>query len=669
MLLVLPVIAFLLFYLSLREKGEEWRWALLGAAISCGTCVVAITELLSVPRWISPRLVALFWAVICAATFFHLRPLRRNSFTQTQTQSSNAQRSAIDNGDKWLFGGVALIVVIVAITAFVAPPDKWDAMDYHLPRVIMWMSNHSVRFYPTPDYCQLIYGSWSEYAMMHTRLLWGTDRFVNFVEFFSMLGALIAVSLIAQKLGAGPRGQLLAAVVCVTIPQGLLEASGPMNTYVVSFWIATTVAFFSRWNDEPTWLNTVCIGLAAGLAIFTKGTAYITLPFVLVACWLMGTRARRVLLLKRAAVLAGLILLINGPLFLRNYQFSGSPIGVPLPVSYPRVELSMAKLTVRGTAANILRNASMHLSTPSNSLNSRIEKAVRLVIRATGSDPDDPQQSWIGKRFHLNHFTSNESIEGNPLHLVLLLLAIGAVFYTGRQEIRRRWAMWYATGIVLSYILFCALLRWQQWSSRFQLTFFVLGAALIGLLLEKYLARQWATLICLVLLLPALSLSLTNRSRSLLPWSRVVDVYQPRPILYFSDYHEAVAPSYIAAASFVNHTGCGSVAIDSFTPDPQVKSGPDSFFVYPLLALIHADGRTRRVWYSGVHNLSSKYEKDVDHPAPCAVICLDCAEVPEKWKEYEDVGGRASVFGTLVVFSREGAIPNRRRVQTTLAAE
>lgn len=337
MLLILPVIAFVIFFLILRERGEEWRWALLGAAISCGTCVVAITELLSIPRLISRGPVALFWAVICTAGFFYLRSLKRSSLARVPPAA--AERTPRDVGEKWLLAGVAAIVLFVGITAIVAPPHKWDAMDYHLPRMVMWISNHSVRFYPTQDYCQLIYGSWSEYAMMHTQLLWGTDRFVNFVEFFSMLGALIAVSLIAQKLGAGPRGQLLAVVVCATIPQGLLEASGPMNTYVVSFWIATLVAFF--------------------------------------------------------------------------YEFSGSPIGVPLPVRYPRLELSMPKMTVRGTAANMLRNASMHLSTPSRGLNSRIEETLRSAIRATGTDPDDPEQSWIGKPYHMNQFTSNESIEGN----------------------------------------------------------------------------------------------------------------------------------------------------------------------------------------------------------------------------------------------------------------
>jgi hypothetical protein len=52
--------------------------------------------------------------------------------------------------------------------------------------------------------------------------------------------------------------------------------------------------------------------------------------------------------------------------------------------------------------------------------------------------------------------------------------------------------------------------------------------------------------------------------------------------------------------------------------------------VYPLLAQIHADGRTRSVWYSGVQNNTIRYAST---QTPCAVICLECARVPRKWEE------------------------------------
>jgi hypothetical protein len=78
-------------------------------------------------------------------------------------------------------------------------------------------------------------------------------------------------------------------------------------------------------------------------------------------------------------------------------------------------------------------------------------------------------------------------------------------------------------------------------------------------------------------------------------------------------------------------------------------------FVYPLLAQIHADGRTRSVWYTGVQNDTVRY---ASAQTPCAVICLECARVPKKWEEYRKIGGRASVFDYIVVFSDKGSFPN-----------
>jgi hypothetical protein len=646
LLLLLPAAAWFLFLLILRQRACDWRRAVLAATVISATCVVLGTEILSVPRLITRSGVAIFWLTICVVAFLYMRTGGRHSAPALR---SEPPAEGLDRATKACLLASAVIVLLVGITALIAPPDTWDALEYHLPRVSMWISNHNVGFFPTPDYCQLIYSPWSEYAIMHTELLWGTDRFVNVVEFFSLLGSLVAVSLIAKKLGAGPRGQALAALVCATIPEGILEASGPMNTYVVAFWMATAAAFLMEWNDNPTWLNLICAGLATGLAIFTKGTAYVLLPFVLLACWWMGTGRIRVLFLKRSAVFVLLILALNAPQYVRNYEFTGSPLGVPLPVKYPRTEFVMRRVSVRGTAANVLRNVSLHLCTPSRAVNERIERSVRFAIRGLGVDPDDPSQIWIGLPFHMNHFTSNEIIAGNPMHLILFVIFVGAVFWKAKERIRRRWAVLFALGILSSFVLFCALLRWQMWSSRYHLGLFVLGAGLCGMVLEKYLSPRLATGICVALLLPAMLFACTNRCRSLIPWKRVDDVYHPRAELYFTNEHESVAATYISAADFVNRLHCGNVAIDGHVSDPEIKGSPDSFFVYPFLALIHADGRTRKVWYTGVDNLSARYASEQSHPAPCAVVCLDCVNAPQKLREY-DADGR-SVFGNIAIFS------------------
>jgi len=654
MLLLLPVLAFIIFFLILRNQGLDWRRAALAAAIFCGTCVVATTEIASAANLVAPAVVAIFWSLICLAALVYFGLAKRGVFPSPQ--SPGTQRERLDRATQWLLAGAGVVVLLVGITAVVAAADTWDAMEYHLPRIVMWMSNHNVRFFPTPDYCQLIYGPWSEYAMMHTELLWGSDRFVNVVEWLSLLGSLLAASLIAEKLGAGPRGQALAAVACATIPEGVLEASGPMNTYVVSFWIAATVLFLMDSNDEPSWFNTVCVGLAAGLAVCTKGTAYVLLPFLVLACWLMGTMRTRILFLKRSALLLLLIFALNAPQYLRSYEFSGSPLGLPLPVKYPRTELVMDHITARGAAANLLRNISLHLCTPSRSLNSHTENLARRAIRLLGVSPDEPSQTWIGLPFHMNHFSSNEIIAGNPLHLILLLASVGFLLWRPKEGVRRRWALLYAAGIVTSFLFFCALLRWQMWSSRYHLPLFVLAAALIGLALEQYFPRPLANTAAIILLLFGAFFALTNRSRSLIPWSRVDDVYHSRAEQYFANEHQSIAPANIAAAQFVNHLDCRNIGIDSYVPDPEIKDGPPSFFVYPVLALIHADGRTRSVSYTGVANLSSRYQTQQVHPAPCAIICLDCANHPEKWSEYGAIGS-PSVFGNIVIFSRANEAP------------
>jgi hypothetical protein len=255
MFLVLPITAFLLFCRILRKEYVDWRRALLGAAVFCGTSVVVITETLSVGQLLTRMTVAISWLAICVTEFLVLK-FRKVRASQI-VQSAESSADTLDGAAKWMLAGAGAIALLIGITAVVAPPNMWDAMDYHLPRVIMWMSNHSVRFYATPDYAQVIWGPWAEYAMMHTYLLWGSDRFVNMIQFLSMIGSLIGVSLIAKSLGATPRGQVLAAVVCVTIPEGVLEASGPMNTYVEAFWMSATVAFLLSWNEDPGWFNMV----------------------------------------------------------------------------------------------------------------------------------------------------------------------------------------------------------------------------------------------------------------------------------------------------------------------------------------------------------------------------------------------------------------------------
>ena len=106
------------------------------------------------------------------------------------------------------------------------------------------------------------------------------------VQWLSMAGSLLGVSLVAKQLGANSSQQVVVAVFAGTLPMGILQATSTQNDYVVGFWLICFVHFglqlisLKSWDEAlPDSLKT---GIALGLAVATKGTAYVfALPFAL----------------------------------------------------------------------------------------------------------------------------------------------------------------------------------------------------------------------------------------------------------------------------------------------------------------------------------------------------------------------------------------------------
>lgn len=469
-MLLSPIVVFVFLYVLCRRAFADWQRAILASLVLSGVSVVFITEILSALHAVTRSGVFAGWTVAALIAILLWRLSAGKSAVHAEDYREQVQSGTLPT---ILLGLTAVLVLIIGATAFVSPPNVWDSMEYHLPRAVLWMSQHSVQFFATPDYAQIVFAPWAEFSMMHLDLLWGSDHFVNFVEFISYLGCLVGVMWLAKRLGAGRRGQLIAVLVTATIPEGVLEASGPMNTYVVSLWIVATVIFLISWNDEPCLLNGLLIGCSAGLAILTKGSAYVYLPPLVLACWWMGTAATRVRWLKWSPLFLLCIFALNGPQYSRAYELTGSPLGLPFPGGGPRLHWMVDRVSVPGIAANVLRNASLHMATPSVAVNEGIEKGIRGAIRLIGQDPDDPATVWPGFKFEFHGFSVHEVHAGNPLHLLLILTSIGVLFVR-RQELPRPRETWlYIAGVSGALLMFCTLLRWQLWAGRHHLPSFI----------------------------------------------------------------------------------------------------------------------------------------------------------------------------------------------------
>ena len=476
--MVLLASLLLFFLICLTRQRCAFREAYLYALIALGLCVAVATEALSFFNALSFWWVLGLWALICVGSlvWFYLHNLGVLPDQACRWVSSVNQ---LKNDEKFYVAYLVVLLLCTGTIAWIAPPNTFDSMTYHMSRVMHWRQNETVAFYPTSILRQLFSAPWAEYAILHTMILSGTDRFANFVQWFCMLSSLIVVSGVAKELGANRRGQLLASVVCATIPMGILQSTSTQNDYVVSLWVLCVAWLALRLYKNFTLGDAAFLGAALGLAILTKPTAYLfTFPFflLLVCTFLYRVRIKKIVGLSIICLMA---LTINAGHFYRNYEFSGTPLGQTLETGYYSYENSAFSPSI--AASNVLRNLGLHLESRS-SFDRIVQRGIEVTHDYLGISIGDKRTTWPEYEFRVQGLKHHEDYAGNLWHTLLIFgsLAIYCLFLP-----KMRIVIAYTFALVASGIIFCALLRWQPWHSRLHLPLFVLWAPFIGLILGQ----------------------------------------------------------------------------------------------------------------------------------------------------------------------------------------
>src|SRR5262249_12273691 len=156
----LPLVAYLAIFQVAREQCRDARRAFVIAAVIWGFSLTLFVESLSVPLELTRVALTLCWLatiLICVAYLLTRPP----TLGQAEKTKFPFQHFPPLNGwSRLLLLATATLMSLIGITALFSPPNTGDVVFYHMPRVVMWMSHRSVRFYPTLNYAQLIYGSW-----------------------------------------------------------------------------------------------------------------------------------------------------------------------------------------------------------------------------------------------------------------------------------------------------------------------------------------------------------------------------------------------------------------------------------------------------------------------------------------------------------------------------
>lgn len=611
MLLALPAAAWAAGFLARLGQGRSAREAALVAVSVVGVAILAFTEVLSRFEALSAAPLAACWAALLIALVVAMRS--RISAGLRCLRSREPERWG---RWEWI---TALVLGVLAVgtlcSALLYPIVNSDSLAYHMPRVFFWFQNRSVERFATPEGRQIFASPFAEYCVLQLKILaGGTDRLSNLVQWSSYLLSIMTVSMIAGRMGAGRRGQQVAAVAAATMGIAVLQASTTQNDLVCAFWCLAAVYWIVDYIAEgpggrrgASWWA-LWMGSALGLAVLSKPTAYLAVaPFLL---WIAIVAPRRDGL-PRAAGLAGAVVLIalaiTSAWFVDNARLlDGDVIGFTAPGG--NSGLLVADRRPEAILTNAIKNTSMMLSTPSDSVNRAVAAGVRVLIGAYGGDPENPatMDRNMSDPYALDHRVSYHDVGPSPFTMVLLAAA-ALVLLLDRHAGRDR-ARWYLLCAAAGLFLTAGLIGYSHYINRVMLGALLLLVPLtgVGFDVAERRSRHVATGLLLALLGASVAWGVTvmlfDSTNRLVPpamtpvriGSRDVGYWNtPYADLTFAEHAPWLERPYKDIADAIRRGGYTKVGIDSKALNVTI---------WPLLSLLSE----QRVAYVGNTLLKGK---------------------------------------------------------------
>ena len=562
-LAVLPILFIILTFIIFLQNFE-WRIAFLLSAISLGTLTVFLTEGLSLFNQITYSAITFSWLFLdIVAGLILFKKIMRSGLKPIHSPFINLQFF------DFIFLAVILIIIMTTgFIAYVSHPDSFDAMTYHMSRVMHWIQNQSVAAYPTNIDRQILMTPGSEYAILQFQILTGSDRLANMIEWFGFCGAILGVSLIAQELGADRKGQIISSVICSMIPLAILEASSTQTDLTCALWLVCFVFFGLHALKNQNWWGPIVAGLSLGLATFSKSTIYFfAFPFfVLIGFGILNPKNKQRIWLWSLCVL--IVIAINGAQFLRSYALTKNPLGPSA-----QEEQSMYTNQIigpRSVVSNIVRNIYLQIAIPSQPVNNLTYIIILNIHKMMGISENDPRTTFPGVGFSVKTYSTDENFAGNPLDLLSIIVIF--LYYIIFLKTTPKTVLYYILALIGGALLFCSFIKWQPYGGRLHTPWFILSSAVIGIAFSKikpvYIAN---TIICIFFLasLPAL---VEGRPRPLVGNG---NIFSEQNLGYFATRPDLLRP-YTSITQQLDQMNVHSIGLVT----------RDNDFEYPLWVLL-----------------------------------------------------------------------------------
>ncbi len=428
-----------------------------------------------------------FWLLITGILIFiHLK--KNVAFLKLLKDAGRMSKNLLNEirpFNKIILPFLFVLFLSILLQGYLYPPNNWDSMTYHLPRISHWIENNSIENYPTNITRQIYSPPFSEYAMAQTSILSKNDSLNFSVQLFYFVGTCLLVVAILKLFTQNKLILFLGFCLAFTLPEAVLQASSTQNDVVHSFFLISALYFAIRFKREQNMENGSFLGVASGLALLSKIIAFFYVPALLILVGIFAIvksiKTKQWLPVLSIVLTGGIILFINLNFTLRKFDFTNNISGTSENIEDG---ITFEKYGPKLLVSTCIKNIALHADPlVMGNLGNVLAEKSHLVI---GQNINEKGTNVFDTKFNaVAYWRNHEDTQPNTLIIILFFSCIGVL----NVQIVRKKIKWFSltTGvlvlIVLQFITLNLIIRWEPWNSRIHTPLFFEIIIFCGLVL------------------------------------------------------------------------------------------------------------------------------------------------------------------------------------------
>ena len=429
------------------------RLAFIKAFLAISLISYLLVEVLSFNNQLSYTSISIAWGIVALGMGIFLWKNHTNIHFPTISFKT------IEKKYQWLliFGFVFVLLPLLLLSIFI-PPNNWDSLAYHLPRIEHWIQNKNIYPYPTNLIRQIITPPFSEYVLLQLRILSGNDWFLNLLQYCSLIGVLFIATQLFQFLKINYKGQILLCCVLISLPMLIFQSTTTQTDLLSAFYLLAFILFSYLFVQDNVKESFVYLVIALSIGILTKYTiAIFALPFILYIIYHVLKQKNLSLLIFTSTSSVIIAAIVLAPFLYRNYLSFGSLTGN----EYFGASMSNAKISLAYTISNSVKNIADFISVPVNGFNHLMLFLIYKIHLLIGITVNDKGANWNEMNFIINNHL-NEDSAGSLLHFIIFITSLVLLF----RSKDKKWAVLYIVGLLITFFIYSSIFRYSPWNNR-----------------------------------------------------------------------------------------------------------------------------------------------------------------------------------------------------------